>query len=243
MLRILLVLLLMSTPAWAVVQWRNGSGANTLLGSSNAADIDTNTYNNIVSPLDSLLANYREGFSVNYSSASQLSVSSGSITVSNSDGSVRLMLKNSNSTTVSFTDIDTGVEASGTTYYIYAIAASASSTSATFKVSASSTSPSGITYYKRLGYFTNNSSSDIDASSITNDNSYNGVEKNNNTVYLKNNTNLGGFTISNGYIGRTTTGSSTVSNGATTYVPSGCYMIGQTRDPDGSAGNLQYACP
>lgn len=169
MLRILLVLLLMSTPAWAVVQWRNGSGANTLLGSSNAADIDTNTYNNIVSPLDSLLANYREGLNINYDSAAQVTVSSGSVTVSNSDGSVRLFLKNSGSTTVTWSDIDTGAESTGT-YYVYAIAASASATAVTFKISANSTSPSGITYYKRIGSFVNDGSSNI--TNISNDNQY-----------------------------------------------------------------------
>lgn len=172
MFRILLALLLMTTPSWATVQWRNGTGANTLLGSSNASDIDTNTYNNIVSPLDSLLANYREGVNVNYDSANQFTVSSGSITVSNSDGSIRLFLKNSGSTTVTWSDIDTGAEASGTTYYVYAIAASASATAITFKISASSTSPSGITYYKRIGSFYNDSSSNITL--ITNDNQFSG---------------------------------------------------------------------
>ncbi len=170
MFRILLVLLLMSTPAWATVQWRNATGANTLLGSSQASDIDTNTFNNIVSPLDSLLANYRQGLNITYDSANQFAVQAGEVTVSNSDGSIRLFLKNSASTTVTWSDIDTGAEASGTTYYVYAIAASASATAATFKISASSTAPSGITYYKRIGYFLNDSNSNI--TDIHNDNQY-----------------------------------------------------------------------
>lgn len=161
MFKILLVLLLMTTPAWATVQWRNGTGANTLLGTSNASDIDTNTYNNIVSPLDSLLANYKQGIILTYSSASQLTATAGSVTVSNSDASIKLMLKNANSTTITFSDLDTGVEGSSTTYYVYAIAASASSTSATFKISASSSAPSGFTYYKRIGSFLNDGSSNI----------------------------------------------------------------------------------
>lgn len=165
-IRIFLALLLMTSQAWATVAWRNGTGANTVLGTSNASDIDTNTFNNIVSPLDSLLANYRKGMGLVYDSAAQITVAAGEATVSNSDGSIRLMLKNPTNTTVTWADIDTGAEASGTTYYIYAIAASASSTSATFKISASSTSPSGVTYYKRIGSFYNNASSDIDRSKI-----------------------------------------------------------------------------
>ncbi len=168
MLRLFLILLLMTSQALAANQWRSGTGELTLLGSSNAADIDTNTQNKVVIPLDNLLANYRQGLNINYDSASQLTVTSGSVTVSNADGSIRLMLKNDNSTTVTWADIDTGAEASATTYYIYAIAASASSTSATFKISASSASPSGITYYKRIGYFLNDSSSNI--TDIHNDN-------------------------------------------------------------------------
>lgn len=172
MLQILLALLLMTTPAWATVAWRNGTGANTLLGSSQAADIDTNTYNNIVSPLDSLLANYRQGLNIAYDSAAQFTVTAGEVTVSNSDGSIRLMLKNAGSTTVTWADIDTGAEASSTTYYVYAVGASASATAVTFKISASSTSPSGITYYKKLGSFYNDSSSNISA--IVNDNQITG---------------------------------------------------------------------
>lgn len=166
MLKLLLTLLLLtfsSIPSEATVQWRNGTGADTILGTSNASDIDTNTRDNIVKPLDDLLANYKQGMMVTYSSASQLSVTAGSIMVSNADGSIRLMLRNSAATTVTWSDIDTGAEASGTTYYVYAIAASASATTATFKISASSTSPSGVTYYKRIGSFTNDSSSNITA--------------------------------------------------------------------------------
>lgn len=166
MFKILLLLILMTSQCWAIQAWRNGTGENTMLGTSNASDIDTNTQNNIVKPLDDLLANYRQSMAVYYSSASQLIVSGGSVTVSNSGGTIRLMLKNSGTTTIDFTNIDTGAEASATTYYVYAIAATTSSTSATFKISANSTSPSGITYYKLIGTFYNNSASDIDPSKV-----------------------------------------------------------------------------
>lgn len=160
MFKILLALILMTGSAWSA-QWRAGTGENTLTGASAAADIDTNTFNSIVTPLDSLLANYKQGIILTYDSASQITATAGSVTVSNASGAVRLMLKNTTSTTVTWADIDTGAEASGTTYYVYAIAASISSTAATFKISASSTSPSGATYYKRIGSFLNDASSNI----------------------------------------------------------------------------------
>lgn len=166
MLKILLVLLLMTSPAWAINQWREGTGAQTIRGAASASDIDFYSFNDIVNPLDNLLSNYRKGMSLLYNSASQLDISTGEITVSNADGSIRLMLHNTTNTTISFSDLDTGAEASATTYYIYAIAASSSATSATFKISASSTSPSGFTYYKKIGSFYNNSSSDIDQGKI-----------------------------------------------------------------------------
>ena len=101
-----------------------------------------------------------------YSSASTITAGTGSCVVSNSAGSVRVYLNNSSTTSVSFTDIDTGAEASATTYYVYAMAAATSSTTATFKVSASSSAPSGVTYYAKIGSFYNNSSSDIDQNKI-----------------------------------------------------------------------------
>jgi len=95
--------------------------------------------------LDSLLASYRQGITLTYSSASTVIASAGSITVSNTAGTVRVMLKNDSSTNITFSNIDTGAEASSTTYYVYAVATATTDTAATFKISASSTSPNGIT--------------------------------------------------------------------------------------------------
>lgn len=161
MFKLLLTLLLITitVPAWAT-QWRAGTGENSLLGSSNASDIDFNTFNSIVSPLDNLLATYCNQYLI-YNSNNNINVSSGSVMVSNSDGSIRLMLRNASPTTVDWTMLDTGAEASNTTYYIYAIASTNSSTSATYKISASSASPSGVTYYYQIGSFLNDSNSNI----------------------------------------------------------------------------------
>ena len=168
----LLAVLLMANQAFAVTQWRNGAGENSVLGTENASDIDSASYNNIVAPLDSLLSNYRQGAAISYVSASSISVGTGELVASNSDGSIRLMVANTSATTATFADIDTGAEAASTTYYVYAIVSAVSDTTFTVKLSTSSTAPSGVTYYKRLGTIYNDSSSNIEASKVTNDNNY-----------------------------------------------------------------------
>jgi len=120
--------------------------------------------------LERTLQGYREGLRLTYSSTSTLVVTAGQVWVSNATGTVRLALSNAASTNVTFTNIDTGAEAASTTYYVYAVAAAADSEAVTFKVSLSATAPSGVTYYKRLGSFYNDASSNI--TQIYNDNQY-----------------------------------------------------------------------
>jgi hypothetical protein len=76
------------------------------------------------------------------------------------------MRQNTSATNVTFSDIDTGAEEASKTYYIYANC-DADATTATFKVSLSSTAPTGVTNFKRLGSFYNNASSNIQT--VTND--------------------------------------------------------------------------
>lgn len=147
-------------------QWRAGTGASTIPGVTNASDIDTVSYDNIVEPLDRVLQDYRRSMAITYASASTITVSAGQVVVSNSTGSIRLMLSNSSASTLTWADIDTGSEAASTTYYIYSIAATAASETATFKISTSATSPTGITYYQNIGSFYNDSSSNIDRNKI-----------------------------------------------------------------------------
>lgn len=147
-------------------QWKN---ADTAFIDGDAVlfnDIDTNLTNYVINPSDRLLSNYRNGMALAYSSASALTVSAGEVMVSNSAGTIRLMMNNTSSASVSFSDLDTGSEASSTTYYVYAVAATTASETATFKISASGTAPSGVTYYKKLGSFYNDSSSNIDQNKI-----------------------------------------------------------------------------
>lgn len=147
-----MALLLMTVTAWSA-QWENGTGEQTILGTSNAALIGFNSYNSIVNPLNNLLATYCNQY-LTYTSSASLTVSSGSVMVSNSTASVRLMLINTSSTVLTSANLDTGSLTANTTYYVYATAATNSSTSSTYYISASSTAPSGQTYYYQIGNFT-----------------------------------------------------------------------------------------
>ncbi len=122
-------------------------------------DLDVGSTANFIA-LDRGLASFCD-IGIVYTSASTVTASTGSCVVSNSDGSVRVFLNNSSTTAITFSDIDTGSEAASTTYYVYAMAAATSSTAATFKISTSSSAPSGITYYIKIGSFYNDGSSNI----------------------------------------------------------------------------------
>lgn len=156
---IFLILLLMTSSAWSQ-QWRGGTGENTILGTSQSALIGFNSYNKIVQPLDNLLSTYCNQY-IQYLSNSTLTISAGSVMVSNSQGSIRLTMLNTSPTTISFSNLDTGSETASTIYYVYVIAATNSSTIATYLISASSTAPSGATYYYQLGNFTTDASMNI----------------------------------------------------------------------------------
>jgi len=156
----LLVCLLVS-PAFATVQWRDGTGAESPLGSINPGTIDDAIYDNITAPLDNLLAEGRFGCKLTYASASTLTVGIGSIVVSNSAGTIRLMGRNSSATTVTWSNIDTSTEETSTTYYVHAVLSAVSDTTFVIKISKSATAPTGVTYFKKLGSFLNDASGNI----------------------------------------------------------------------------------
>lgn len=148
------ILLLLQNTLFAATEWSKSEPA----GTRSASDIDAYIgYNNTA--LDRLLANYRT-IVLSYNSASQLTASIGEVGCSNSDGSVRKLRQNTTATTITWANIDTGTEASSTTYYVYAVA-DADATTVTFLISTSSSAPTGATYYKRIGSFYNDSSSNI----------------------------------------------------------------------------------
>ena len=131
-------------------------------------DSDTASFQRIVDPLDRLLSGYRQGLLLTYNSGATISAERGEIMVANSAETIKLMLRSTVTSNVTFSNLDTGTEQASTTYYVYAGTNTASDATPTFYISASSTAPTGITYYARLGSFFNDSDSNI--SRINNDN-------------------------------------------------------------------------
>ncbi len=157
--------LLFQNQAHAIDEWTKGQ----LSGSANASDIDAYNQTNNNSQ-DRLLVRYKRGLGVNYLSASTLSVLVGEVAIPNSDDSVIKYRRLSTAASVGWADIDTGAEASSTQYYVYAIGDTAS-TAPTFKISTSSSAPSGITYYLKIAQFYNDASGNIsDVINYRNDN-------------------------------------------------------------------------
>ena len=160
-LMVIMVLVLINT-AYGADQWDKSDPA----GTESPSDIDSLiTTNN--SALDRLLIGYVKGADVAYASATTVTVSAGEAACSNSAGSIVRWRRNTSSTNVTFSDLDTGSEAAGV-YYVYAVA-DTDATTFTCTISSSSTAPTGKTYYKRLGYFTNDGSLDITASTVVDD--------------------------------------------------------------------------
>jgi hypothetical protein len=116
--------------------------------------------------VDRLLKNYISTVRINFNSASQITVTAGEIVCSNTAATVRKFRSNPSSTTVTWTNIDTGSEENSKTYYVYALADTDAETF-TCKITLSSSYPSGATYYKKIGSFYNNDAGTI--TSIAND--------------------------------------------------------------------------
>ena len=117
MFKILLALLLMTVPAWSQ-QWRGGTNEQTILGTSQAALIGYNSYNKIVQPLDNLESDHCTEY-LQYNSSSLINVISGTCVVSNSQGTIRLFMKDASNTVLSSSNLDTGSITASTTYYVY----------------------------------------------------------------------------------------------------------------------------
>ncbi len=156
----------MSTSSFSSNEWRKGTGEDVILGTEDINDIDTISFQNIVEPLDRVLANYVQGATLVYNTGATINISAGSVVCSNSAGTVRKMRLNTSTVSATFAgNLDTGAEAGSTVYTIWS-SCDADATTFTVKISASSTAPSGVTSYAKLGNFFNNSSSDIDRTKI-----------------------------------------------------------------------------
>ena len=116
--------------------------------------------------LKGLLIAYRRGCNVEYKGTADLYVRLGEICIPDASGNIRLR-RNTTDTTVTWANIDTGAEEASTIYYVYAVA-DASATTFTVMISKSATTPTGATFYKLLGSFYNDASSNIEESKITN---------------------------------------------------------------------------
>ena len=147
-------------------------------GSASPSTIDTLLQSNNES-IDRLLSDYQEGCKISYASASTLTVAVGQVVCDNSGSTLRKFRENTSEITVAWSMIDTGAEASSTTYYLFAVA-DADATTFTVEISLSSSAPTGATYYARLGSFYNNSDSDIEQ--IVNDNAITNVSVSTGTI-------------------------------------------------------------
>lgn len=174
---LVLALLLISSNVYAVDEW---TVAKPAVGDNLTAFPADNQANN--GAMNRLLSKYQRGQQITFKDANTVTVTAGEIVCS--DGSTNKFRVNTSGTDVTFSNIDTGAEASATTYYVYANCDAAATTN-TFKVSLSSTTPTGVTSFRRLGSFYNDASSNI--SRLVNDN-YQGagtaVSKSFETAYL-----------------------------------------------------------
>lgn len=149
------IIVLMFANVYAADQWDKDEP----LGTRNAADIDSYIQTNNEA-LDRLNINYRQGCEVVTDTASQIKVLAGSIAIPDSTPDVVRWRRNTSDTTVTWSDIDTGSEANSTQYYVYATA-DVDETGFRIVISTNSSAPSGYTYYRKIGYFYNDSSGDI----------------------------------------------------------------------------------
>lgn len=155
LLGILFILMLLTSNGYCADQWDKDAPAGTV----NISDLDTVIgINN--EALDRILSTYRNGATIVYKSVSDIYVYAGEVVCSNSAGSVRKFRQNTSNTTVTWANLDTGVEQSSKWYYIYAVA-DTDVTTFTCVISVSSSAPAGCTYYLKLGSFYNNAAGDI----------------------------------------------------------------------------------
>lgn len=148
---------LIAFPVFAADQWDKTMPA----GTTNISDIDAVMGVNNAA-LDRLVYGYRVNAEVTASTTNAIIVLPGELAIPNSGGTVVRWRRNTSGVTANWSDIDTGAESSGavTQYYVYAVA-DTDVTTFTVKISLSSSSPSGATYYRKIGYFTNNAANDI----------------------------------------------------------------------------------
>jgi len=160
LLAMAIILAMGVTPCYSADQWDKTKFADDTLIPNAPGLMRVNN-----EAIDRLMQFHKIGADVAYNSASQVTVSLGSVACSNSGDTIRRLRTNTSSTTVTWANIDTGAEAGSTTYYVYAVADTDAETF-TIEISTSSSAPTGATYFLKLGSFFNDGSSNIDRKKI-----------------------------------------------------------------------------
>lgn len=159
---------MLASDAFAINDWKQGTGTDAIEGTTAGADIDANLKNYAVDPLDKLLSGYIHGCTITRTDAATITVSIGEVCCSNGAGTINRMRKNTATTTVSMIaagvgGIDSGsAEKASTVYDVYAVA-DANATTFTAICAESGNALADVTYYRYIGSFFNNAASDIDS--------------------------------------------------------------------------------
>lgn len=151
----MLVLGLITTQAFAADQWAKIQPASGSSPSDLSSFLLTNN-----EAVDRLSIINRVNCTVLPNTSAAINVLAGTVAIPNSGGTIVRWRRNTSTTAVTWADIDAGAEAGSTQYYIYAVA-DADAATFTILISTNATTPTGATYYRKIGYFYNNSSSNI----------------------------------------------------------------------------------
>ena len=108
------MLMFLTSNSWATVGWQKILPQTSENPQAISPDVQEN--NNAI---DLMLQNYRDGgVYVKLISTSEIDIGPGGVMLSNSGGSIRLMVANASLTAMSSTNIDTGSISPSSTYYI-----------------------------------------------------------------------------------------------------------------------------
>ncbi len=124
----------------------------TMVGASGSAANQTDS-------ILSAFREYRRGCRVIPDTVAQIKVEAGEVCCEDASGNVKLR-RNTGVTTVTWGEIDDGAEDTSKRYYVHAVA-DAAATTFTVVISLSATAPTGVTTFKLLGSFFNDSGDDI----------------------------------------------------------------------------------
>ena len=107
--------------------------------------------------------NYRQGCIVSYDTNATIKVISGDIELgTNAAAGLR---RNTTALTLTWADLDTGAEAGSTLYYVHAYPDSSNASNFAGKISASTT-PTGVSYSRMIGWFYNDAGSNVSPDSV-----------------------------------------------------------------------------